>query len=82
MSHRTQITLSDAQYDHLIHESERSGVSLAELVRRAIDSSLGRGHKDPEASLANSFGAWQEHQVDGAEYVEVLRRGLARRLDR
>jgi hypothetical protein len=37
MSRRTQITLRDAQYDLLVDESLRSGVSMAELIRRAID---------------------------------------------
>jgi hypothetical protein len=37
MSRRTQITLRDRQYDLLMDESIRSGVSMAELIRRAID---------------------------------------------
>lgn len=38
MSRRTQITLTDAQYDLLHAESGRTGVSVAEYVRRAIDA--------------------------------------------
>lgn len=41
MSHRTQITLTDDQYERLRTESERTGVGLAELVRRAVDRSYG-----------------------------------------
>ncbi len=37
MSHKTQITLSDAQYDLLRYEAYRSDLSLAELIRRAVD---------------------------------------------
>ena len=37
MAHRTQIVLTDAQYARLRDESERTGLALAELVRRAID---------------------------------------------
>lgn len=37
MSHRTQITLTDAQYARLLQESERTGLGLAELTRRAVD---------------------------------------------
>jgi hypothetical protein len=37
MSRKTQITLTDRQHAYLIGESIRTGLSLAELVRRAID---------------------------------------------
>jgi hypothetical protein len=38
MSRRTQITLTDRQHRMLLDESVRSRVSMAELVRRAIDA--------------------------------------------
>lgn len=38
MSRKTQITLTDGQHDFLLTESAVSGLSLAELVRRAIDA--------------------------------------------
>jgi hypothetical protein len=37
MSQKLQITLSDRQYDFLVNESERTGLSMAELLRRAMD---------------------------------------------
>lgn len=37
MSRKTQITLTDRQHQLLLEESIRSSVSMAELVRRAID---------------------------------------------
>jgi hypothetical protein len=37
MSRRTQITLTDRQHAFLLTESERTDLSMAELVRRAID---------------------------------------------
>jgi hypothetical protein len=37
MSQKLQITLSDRQYDFLVDESERTGLSMAELLRRAMD---------------------------------------------
>jgi hypothetical protein len=39
MSRRTQIILTDRQYSFLHQEAARSGLSVAELVRRAIDHS-------------------------------------------
>jgi predicted CopG family antitoxin len=42
MAHRTQITLSDRQYERLRREAERTGASLSELIRRAVDARYGR----------------------------------------
>jgi Ribbon-helix-helix protein, copG family len=36
--HRLQITISQTQYAFLDAESARSSVSMAELIRRAIDT--------------------------------------------
>lgn len=80
MSHRTQITLTDAQYARLRQESERTGVGLAELVRRALALSFGGTRLGAADALADSFGAWRDRELDGAEYVERSRRGMARRL--
>lgn len=38
MSHRLQITISQEQYAFLDAEASRSSVSVAELIRRAIDT--------------------------------------------
>lgn len=81
MSHRTQITLTDGQYARLRAESARTGVGLAELVRRALDRSYGAvNDNEALAALDAAFGSWSEHESDGATYVEELRRGMARRL--
>jgi hypothetical protein len=41
MPHRLHITLSDDQYAFLDAEADRSSVSMAELVRRALDTVFG-----------------------------------------
>jgi len=41
MGHRIQITLTDDQYEFLDDEADRSSVSIAELVRRAIETTYG-----------------------------------------
>jgi hypothetical protein len=46
MSRKTQITLTDGQHRLLLEESVRSSVSMAELVRRAIDT-VYRPHTRP-----------------------------------
>lgn len=81
MSHRTQIILTDEQYETLKRESERTGVSLAELVRRAVARIYGTSARVDETALSESFGAWKDRDFDGAEYVERLRQpGLGNRL--
>ncbi len=80
MSHRTQITLSDDQYLFLTAASERSGLPLAELVRRAIDRTYGvPSREDATRALKASAGAWKNRSFDGESYVEEMRRGAARR---
>lgn len=83
MSHRTQVTLTDKQYERLLEESQRTGLGIAALVRRALDESYGpkSGYELIEV-LHESFGAWSDRDFDGEEYVERLRRGMARRLER
>ena len=81
MSRRTQITLTDEQYERLRDESRRSGMGLAELVRRALDSTYGcQSREEFLAALEASFGSWTGREEDGAAYVEGKRRGMAHRL--
>lgn len=81
MSHRTQITLTDAQYARLLREADRTGLGLAELVRRALAAVYGGVEpEDALTALESSFGAWQGRDLDGETYVETIRPGLARRL--
>jgi hypothetical protein len=77
MSHRTQLTLSDEQYATLQRISRESGLSLAELVRRAVDRTYTTASQE---ALAKSFGGWRGRHGDGRSYVERLRTGLAARL--
>jgi hypothetical protein len=80
MGHRTQITLTDDQYERLREESARSGLGLAELVRRAVDRSYGTVSGPALlAVLDETFGRWTDGD-DGAHYVDSLRRGMGRRL--
>lgn len=83
MSHRTQITLSDGQYQRLRIRSQASGISLAELVRRAIDDAYAEDEPSLDEAiqiLERTSGAWKDRDFDGAEYVERLRPGLGHRL--
>jgi hypothetical protein len=79
--HRTQILLTDTQYARLREESTQSGRSLAELVRQALDK---RYQPLPQTQrlrlLEDAFGGWSEHTEGGAQFVERVRSGTARRL--
>jgi hypothetical protein len=79
--HRTQVTLTDAQYVRLRGESARSGLSLAELVRRALDERYEAVSTPDRLRLLDSaFGAWTQREESGAEFVQRVRSGSARRL--
>lgn len=80
MSHRTQITLTEEQYELLRSESRRRGVGLAESVRHAIHHTYGGADRDELLmALEDSFGAWEPGD-DGATFFDRLRRGMSRRL--
>jgi type III secretory pathway component EscV len=81
MSHRTQITLTDEQYSLLLDESDRTGLALAELVRRALVRCYGEITANERVRvLRESAGVWSDRETDGEQYVERLRQGMARRL--
>jgi hypothetical protein len=72
--------LNDAQYERLKRESDRTGMPLAELVRRALHLVYGTPLEGADKALESSFGAWSDREFDGESYVESLRRGMGRRL--
>jgi len=57
MAHRLQVLLSDEQYVLLDAEANRSSVSMAELVRRAVDTVFGaRGEERAFVSITHTLG--------------------------
>src|SRR5881397_4147423 len=58
MSRRTQVTLSDRQHAFLVGESVRTGLSLAELVRRAIDGTYRPHGRARVRGFELSLGLW------------------------
>lgn len=53
---RTQIYLTEDQRARIDRAAEAEGVTMAELVRRALDEYL-RDDTDPTAALTATFGA-------------------------
>ena len=82
MSHRTQITLEDEQYAFLRAEAARTGLGLAELVRRALDATYGPtpGTVDRRRRIDSAFGAWVSRTDDEMEAMASLRPGLGHKL--
>ena len=60
MSRRTQFTLPDRQYELLRYESVRSSLSMAELVRRAIDSAYQPSRRPILCGYELSLGVWRQ----------------------
>jgi hypothetical protein len=56
MSHRFQLQLSERQYLQLNLESDRSSVSVAELIRRAIDTTYGFEDAEKVRVISHELG--------------------------
>jgi hypothetical protein len=54
---RTQVYLTPDQRRRIDQVAEAEGVTLAEVVRRAVDAYLAHTHVDADAALAATFGA-------------------------
>jgi hypothetical protein len=85
--HRTQILLEVEQYELLKRESVRTGRSIGELVRSAVDKQY--SDADRRARLRQAFrdaaGAADPEDFDGLsgeEYVAKIRRQWTERADR
>jgi hypothetical protein len=59
MSHRTHVTLTDAQRDFLFAESARTGLPVAELIRRAIDGTYRPNERPRVRGFEASLGFWR-----------------------
>jgi plasmid stability protein len=74
--------LDDQQYDRLRLESARTGRSIADLVREAVDARFRADRDQVWQALLDSHGAWADREDigTGEEYVERIRQPLADRL--
>lgn len=80
--HRTQIYLDDHEVALLTQESERTGASRSELIRRAVRTQYGVDTPEGRlAALRASAGTWSDRSATGADYVEDLRDDLSQRLE-
>jgi len=59
LSRKTQITLTDVQHELLKAEAALAGVSMAELVRRAIDRVYRPWSRPTVYGYEVNFGLWR-----------------------
>jgi len=74
---RTQVYLNEEQKRALEQLSLQERISLAELIRRAVDEFLEKAEQDSFArALEASFAMWQDRADlgEGQDYVRQLRR--------
>lgn len=64
---RTQVYLTKEQRRRIDRLADREGVTLAEVVRRALDVYLDAELPDPTAALAATFGAAPDVTVPGRD---------------
>jgi hypothetical protein len=58
-SRRFNVILTEAQYRRLNDEAERTSLSVGELIRRAVDASLGLDEERRRDGLEVSIGIWR-----------------------
>ena len=64
MPHRLHISVSNDQYAFLDAEADRSSVSIAELVRRAVDTVYGPSGERRLVLINHSTGRRSGRRVD------------------
>ncbi len=74
VSRRTQITLTDRQHLFLRDESDRTGLPMAELIRRAVDTTYRPFSRPRLHGFEVSLGVWREPDAALAGRKQ-LRRG-------
>lgn len=80
---RTQVYLKESQKKELGLLAERTGKSLAELVREAVDMYIVDNSKSMDESILQTSGLWQSRDdiPDSVEYVDSLRGEMNNRLE-
>lgn len=72
--HRTQIYLQDTVYEQLKNKSKIIGVSISELIRRAVDKDLNKPDSNEARAFFDAFSPLQSYATTKPEqYVDEIR---------
>ncbi len=93
MTRRLQISLTERQYDVLNGEANRTGLSMAELIRRLVDRAWTPGKRPRVNGFELSVGVWTRPDaaivgrrpgipLEDGEATPTLRRARRRRAPR
>jgi hypothetical protein len=72
--HRTQIYLQDTVYEQLKHKSRLIGVSISELIRRAVEKDLNKPSSNEARAFFDALTPLQSFATTEPEqYVDDIR---------
>jgi len=72
--HRTQIYLQDTVYEQLKHKSKVIGVSISELIRRAVEKDLNKPSSNEARAFFDALSPLQSYATTEPEqYVNDIR---------
>jgi len=72
--HRTQIYLQDTVYEQLKHKSQMDGVSISELIRRAVEKDLNKTGSNEARAFFDALTPLQSFATTEPEqYVDDIR---------
>lgn len=80
MMRRTQISLSEEERRVLDTMAQRTGRSIAALIRDAVRVVYGaeQSGADDLVAMRQAFGSWRDHDLDGEQWVDRVRTGSRR----
>ena len=71
---RTQIYLQDTVYEQLKHKSQMNGVSISELIRRAVEKDLNKTGNNEARTFFDALTPLQSFVTTNPEqYVDDIR---------
>ena len=79
---RIQFYVQENMWKALHVRSRRQGISISELIRRAVIEKYGKPPSSPQEAMGAIVGIWKDRRdlPDSTTYVRRLRRGKLRRM--
>jgi hypothetical protein len=72
--HRTQIYLQDTDYERLKHKSQITGVSISDLIRRAVEKDLNKTGNNEARAFFDALAPLESFaNTEPEQYVDDIR---------